>query len=181
VILGLDIAEESRTLSDEERRLRNELKFRCLGLASLNRTIIRQRSKLLYLAEGDANTKKFSFASLPSEKGKNAVTSLTVEGTELVQNEEMASALFSHFDNLLGQPFERLGSIELQAAGVPTADFAQLDVMFSEQEVWETIASLPSDKAPGPDGFTGLFYKHAWILCEPSTPSGQEISEASTF
>jgi hypothetical protein len=70
VILGLDIAEESRTLSDEERRLRNELKFRCLGLASLNRTIIRQRSKLLYLAEGDANTKKNSFASLPSEKGK---------------------------------------------------------------------------------------------------------------
>jgi len=86
----------------------------------------------------------------------------------LVQNEEMASALFSHFDNLLGQPFERL---ELQAAAVPTADFAQLDVMFSEQEVWETIASLPSDKAPG------LFYKHAWlILCEPSMPSGQQVS-----
>jgi hypothetical protein len=163
VILGLDAAEESRALSDEERRLRNELKFKCLGLASLNRTIIRQRSKLLCLAEGDANTKFFHLQAC-HRKRKNAVTSLRVEGTELVQNEEMASALFSHFDNLLGQPFERLGSIELQAAGVPTADFAQLDVMFSEQEVWETIASLPSDKAPGPDGFTGLFYKHAWLI-----------------
>jgi hypothetical protein len=134
VILGLDAAEESRALSDEERRLRNELKFKCLGLASLNRTIIRQRSKLLYLAEGDANTKNFHLQAC-HRKRKNAVTSLRVEGTELVQNEEMASALFSHFDNLLGQPFERLGSIELQAASVPTADFAQLDVMFSEQEV----------------------------------------------
>ena len=58
VILGLDVAEESRALSDEEKLLRNELKMKCLGLASLNRTILRQRSKILYLAEGDANTKK---------------------------------------------------------------------------------------------------------------------------
>jgi hypothetical protein len=71
VILGLDTAEESRTLSDEERRLRNELKFKCLGLASLNRTIIRQRSKLLYLAEGDANTNFFHLQAC-HQKRKNA-------------------------------------------------------------------------------------------------------------
>lgn len=59
VILRLDVAEESRTLSVQERTLRNELKVKCLGLASLNRTIARQRSKILFLAEGDANTKFF--------------------------------------------------------------------------------------------------------------------------
>jgi hypothetical protein len=32
----------------------------------------------------------------------------------------------------------------------------------TEDEVRSVIANLPNDKAPGPDGFTGLFYKKAW-------------------
>jgi hypothetical protein len=34
-------------------------------------------------------------------------------------------------------------------------DLTDLDAPFSEKEVWETIKQLPSDKAPGLDGFTG--------------------------
>jgi hypothetical protein len=34
--------------------------------------------------------------------------------------------------------------------------------VFTEEEVWATIKALPSDKAPGPDGYTGRFYKVAW-------------------
>jgi hypothetical protein len=36
---------------------------------------------------------------------------------------------------------------------------ATLGAPFSEGEVWKTICSLPSDKAPRQDGFTGNFYK----------------------
>jgi hypothetical protein len=39
---------------------------------------------------------------------------------------------------------------------------AGIDSCFSEQEIWETIRELPPDRVPGPDGFTGLFYKVAW-------------------
>jgi len=144
VILRLDVAEESRALSGEEKLLRNELKMKCLGLASLNRTILRQRSKILYLAEGDANT-KFFHPQACHRKRKNTVDS------ELVQNEDMASALFAHFDSILGQPFARQGNVGFNAVGLPSLELAHLDVLFSEQEVWETIASLPPDKAPGPE------------------------------
>jgi hypothetical protein len=39
-----------------------------------------------------------------------------------------------------------------------------LDAPFSEEEVWNTIKLLSSDKAPGSDGFTGRFYKVCWPI-----------------
>jgi hypothetical protein len=39
--------------------------------------------------------------------------------------------------------------------------------VFTEEEVWATIKALPSDKAPGPDGYTGRFYKVAWEVIKP--------------
>jgi hypothetical protein len=55
VILKLDQAMDRRSLSLEEQALCKELKYKCLGLASLSRIIARQRSRLTFLAEGDAN------------------------------------------------------------------------------------------------------------------------------
>jgi hypothetical protein len=43
-----------------------------------------------------------------------------------------------------------------------TRGLQDLDVLFSEEEVWKVIHHSPSDQAPGPDGFIGLFYQKAW-------------------
>ena len=32
------------------------------------------------------------------------------------------------------------------------------------EEVWSVVKDLPLDKAPGPDGFTGRFYKVCWDI-----------------
>jgi hypothetical protein len=46
LIAQLDIAQERRLLSDEECSMRRDLKRRCLGLASMARTIARHRSRI---------------------------------------------------------------------------------------------------------------------------------------
>ena len=69
VILRFDTEEEHRQLQQWELELRRKLKFRVLGLASLARSIARQRSRVLYLREGDANTRFFSPASMPPGTG----------------------------------------------------------------------------------------------------------------
>lgn len=59
LIAQLDVAQESRELTDAKRAFRTELKCRSLGLASLSRTLARHRSRVRFLGEGDANTKFF--------------------------------------------------------------------------------------------------------------------------
>jgi hypothetical protein len=39
-----------------------------------------------------------------------------------------------------------------------------LSVPFTSQEIDKVIRLLPADKAPGPDGFNGLFLKVCWEI-----------------
>lgn len=48
--------------------------------------------------------------------------------------------------------------------GYAARDLSQLKAPFSEAEVESTIKSMPSDKAPGPDGFTEAFFKACWEI-----------------
>jgi hypothetical protein len=64
----------------------------------------------------------------------------------------------------LGTSENRERSINLENLGMPSYDLSELEAPFSEQEVWEVIKLLPSDKAPGPDGFAGRFYKACWDI-----------------
>jgi hypothetical protein len=45
-----------------------------------------------------------------------------------------------------------------------THDFSDLEVPFTEDEVWGVIRSKELDKAPGPDGFTSWFYAACWPI-----------------
>jgi hypothetical protein len=66
-------------------------------------------------------------------------------------------------------------AIDLEQLGVPSFNLEALHSPFSADEVWNTIISLPLDKAPGPDGFTGRFFfflEHARELCIISLEEG---------
>jgi hypothetical protein len=79
VILRLDIAMDSRLLSPEEHTLRFLLKKKLLGLASLERTLARQRLRNLWLREGDACT-RFFHTQASHRRRKNFIGHLLVDG-----------------------------------------------------------------------------------------------------
>jgi hypothetical protein len=43
-------------------------------------------------------------------------------------------------------------------------DLQQLDLPFSEEEIKVAILTTPKEKAPGPDGYIGLFFSECWEI-----------------
>jgi len=162
IILRLDQAAERRALSDSEHQLRKDLKLKVLGLASLERTMARQRARVRFLADGDTNTKYFHMLAR-GRKRRNGISRLrNASGDACSSHEQMEAAILDHFRSVFGQDGAGGFTMDFQAIGIPSLDLSALDLPFSEEEVEVAVRDMPSDRAPGPDGFTGLFYKSSW-------------------
>uniref|UniRef100_A0A453F1R6 Uncharacterized protein n=1 Tax=Aegilops tauschii subsp. strangulata TaxID=200361 RepID=A0A453F1R6_AEGTS len=113
LISRFDKAQEDRLLSPPEDGLRKQLKIAYLGLASLERTIVRQRARITTLNEGDANT-AFFHRQCSYREQKNHIHALTVNGQVITGQGEMAQAAFAHFDELFGCPAARDCLLDLE-------------------------------------------------------------------
>jgi len=93
VIHQLEIAQDSRQLSDVELWLLHSLKKHSLALSSLQRTISRIRSRINWLRDGDANTALFH-SHARHGKRKNFIAKIVSEDQVLTNHEDKAGAIF---------------------------------------------------------------------------------------
>lgn len=70
--------------------------------------------------------------------------------------------MFDYYNDLLGKPFARQHRIDLTQLSLPRLDLDELAAPFMADEVTRIVRETPSDRAPGPDGFSGAFFKVAW-------------------
>jgi hypothetical protein len=163
ILHQLEIAQDGRTLSQDEKVLKGMLKKKSLLLASLKRTIAKLRSRINWLKEGDANTSFFQLHAR-HRKRKNFIGKIVSDTQVCTSHDDKTKLIDEFYDNLLGKAEIREHTIDLHALGVTVHNLAELDSPIAEKEVWETIKQLLSDKAPGPDRFTGGFYKACWTI-----------------
>lgn len=81
--------------------------------------------------------------------------------TEQTRKEEIFTEAY---EQLLGRASARAADLDLSFLDMETHDLSDLEVIFTEEEVWNTIKELPTDRAPGPDGFIAAFYQKAWPI-----------------
>jgi hypothetical protein len=133
----------------------------CDMLASLQRTIAKQESQILWLREGDTPT-EFFHVYANARCRKKHIRQLMHDGQTLVSKEDKAEAAYSFFNDLLGMAVTSVNSIDLEAIGMPRQDLGHLCQRFTKDEIWSVVCSLNPDKAPGVDGFTTRFLQSAW-------------------
>jgi hypothetical protein len=163
VIFQLDTAHEDRLLSEDEHDLKKLLKSRILGLTAIERSRASQKSRATWIRQGDANTKYFHILANNCKK-KNMMLSLT-NGTELATTQsDKHKLVFKHFQKHISTCSQRRHRLNLEQLGRQPQQLQHLDAPFTEAEVATTIKAMPKEKAPGPYGFIGLFFKSCWSI-----------------
>jgi hypothetical protein len=52
--------------------------------------------------------------------------------------------------------------LNLEELGWQPRDLKALEEPFTKQEVQSVVLNTPKEKAPGPDGYIGIFFSHCW-------------------
>jgi hypothetical protein len=91
------------------------------------------------------------------------VHALTTDRGTLTAHDEKEETVHRHFSRVLGTLATSALSFNWDAMDLPALPpGGGLDNPFTSKEIWEAIKDSPAEKAPGPDGFTGIFYRRCW-------------------
>ena len=80
----------------------------------------------------------------------------------VTSHDEKSTAVHDHFKAIFSKGQRRTKDFNWEALHFDDCNLSSLGDNFSEDEVLTAISQLPGDKAPGPDGFTGSFFKSCW-------------------
>ena len=97
----------------------------------------------------------------------NFISSLTVRGVRLSNEEELKEGIGSYFKSLFEEPLVRKPDVESGLFKIlDSFDNEILEEQFSEEEVSKAFSDLRGDKAPRSDGFTLAFWNFCWLIVE---------------
>nr|XP_023874649.1 uncharacterized protein LOC111987174 [Quercus suber] len=163
----LDTKEETHPLTAEEKLEKVNLRTHIEKLTLLEEISWRQKSRMLHLKEGDANT-KFFHKMANSNKRNNSIESLMVNGSLSSDQGEIADCFTQFFKKLyseqqVDQPFPDV----LVFPMISSDKALWLERPFEEGEIFDVIQNFNGDKAPGPDGFPMAFFQACWGALKP--------------
>ncbi|KAK1697110.1 hypothetical protein QYE76_013807 [Lolium multiflorum] len=166
-IEALDRQADSSGIDDEAWALRYHLEEGLLQLYRQEKEYWRQRGRIKWALQGDANTAYFH-AVANGRKRKCVITALITPAGIVSDPRGLQEHIYGFYCDLLGTAATRVCGLSPSAWGadgkVSTEENEGLALTFSEQELEEIVKDMKSDTAPGPDGFSVLFFKRCWPL-----------------
>eukprot|EP00253_Pinus_taeda_P022384 PITA_22384 len=149
----------------QEKELTQQWHTRC----KQEETLWKQKSRVLWLKEGEQNTKFFHRSAIDYRNVNKILELKNSEGQILRNHKDISDLLSNHFSNIAREPeVNREAAIQEITNAIPNSITEEqnwsLRKRITMEEVEEAVRSMPNDKAPGPDGFTINFYKVCWKI-----------------
>jgi hypothetical protein len=163
-IRDLDLKGEQGLLLTSEVEERKK----CFGdlwrLLKCKDVLIRQRSRVKWLKDGDSNSKYFH-GCLKARQRRNAISCLRV-GERWVDTtseifEEVTNFFKSHFSAI---PVSRPKLDGVVFPVISEGENVMLTAPFCWEEIEGVVMNSDGNKSPGPDGFNFAFLKKFWYL-----------------
>lgn len=152
---------EDRGLTEVEEMLEGIMQQRHNQIVMQDEEKWKQRAKRTWVKLGDKNTNYFhKIASM--RKRKSNIDVVVQEDIQVIEHKQKAKVFFDYFVGLIGTQHNQEMQFDYSQVYQSQPQMQQLHHLaqpITVQEVQETIAKMPANKAPGPDGYTGEFYK----------------------
>ncbi|RVW88076.1 Transposon TX1 uncharacterized 149 kDa protein [Vitis vinifera] len=166
-----DAREKISRLNLEELEARKEAREDYKKWVLLEEISWRQKSREVWLKEGDRNTGYFHKMA-NAHRRRNNVNRIKINGAWCIEENEIREGIGNAFKVLLSSSGNWRPSISgLQLGTLDQLDANTLESPFTEEEVFNALLSCNGDKAPGPDGLFMAFWQFAWdfvkadVLC----------------
>lgn len=167
----LDGLEDQCALSTPEANFRLIVKAHLLKLLHFQNEYWQKRCTIRYIKFGEENTKLFQ--ALATERyRRNSIASLKLpDGTLVTDHNAKEAVLFNVYKERLGACSVPTMKFNLPAIIKKIDGLEALTIPFTRKEIDEVVRSMPTNRAPGPDGFNGAFLKSCWHLIKRSSTS----------
>ena len=187
----ITLEEELEKNSAEETFIRlNQAKAKLVFISENVKEFQRQKARLKWIAEGDANT-KFFHSCVKQKRQKLRLIRIRKEDNTWVEDKaEIAKMGEDFFANLFEEEllFHSMycTNLKTELKVIPKVlmedDNRVLQEVPLQEEIRSTVFKIDGDSAPGPDGFSGLFFQKCWdIICLDITKAVQVFSLDKIF
>ncbi|KAJ9536672.1 hypothetical protein OSB04_un000145 [Centaurea solstitialis] len=168
----LDMIQLAMDLDPSNMDLRSDLEHYRLAYqqACWNDTsAAKQRAKVKWLSDGDANTKYFHQVVREKRHSHHIHTVCNSDGV-FVYGQDVATAFVDYFKKIIGTRCDSLEPIiplELFVTTVSNQDALHMIRPITDGEIRDALFHIGNDKAPGSDGFSSKFFKATWEITGP--------------
>ncbi|XP_026448425.1 uncharacterized protein LOC113348777 [Papaver somniferum] len=166
--------EEAALLSDENPDDITKLNIMKDAMAKLNdtraqlNTMLKQKYRNKWLVEGSSNT-NFFHNSIRIRRSSNTISELVESAGNTISDYELLRNHVVHYyeDKVNGSELE-IDPILFDYSHISISEEESLamDRIPSSEEIKQAVFDLGVDSAPGPDGFSGCFYRHCWDIIQ---------------
>ncbi|XP_026433629.1 uncharacterized protein LOC113331059 [Papaver somniferum] len=131
-------------------------------------TMLKQKSRNQWLVEGSSNT-TFFHNSIRIRRTSNTISELVDSNGHTISDYDQ---LRDHVVQFYEEEFNGHESkydaslFDYEHVGISEEESFSMDRIPTPDEIKQAVFDLVADSAPGPDGFSGCFYRHCWDIIQ---------------